>query len=409
MKSRLAPVFAALTLVCVMGLSIATILLATPVMTPATLLHDIFEALIVLCFAVVGALIVVRRPGNGIGWLFCVAAMIWSLSSFSLGYATYGLILRPGTLPATDWLGMIGNSTQSLGFFLIFTYLLLLFPTGRLPSPRWRPLFAATTILLCGLVLVTVFGAPVENNTPLALVLKNPLAILDDNVSNIVQTLLFFGVFIVSILCGVSLFVRARRATGAERQQIKWLAYVAILCIVFVVFLIFAVFGSNGNVSDLVFYIPLIAIVVATGISILRYRLFDIDVIIRRTLVYGLLTVVLAGIYFAGVVGVQTLFNTLSGQQGKQSAVLVVVTTLLIAALFQPLRRWVQGFIDRRFYRSRYDTRKTLDQFGASLRSEVELAHLTNSLLQTVEQTMHPAHVSLWMREKSPHQPENNQ
>ncbi len=221
MKSRLAPVFAAFTLLFVVGVSIATILLDTPEMSPETLLHDIFEALIVLSFAVVGALIVVRCPGNGIGWLFCVAAMIWSPEQFHIGYATYGLILRPGTLPATDWLGMIGNSTQSLGFFLIFTYLLLLFPTGRLPSPGWRPLFAATTILLGGLVLATVFGAPVENNTPLALVLKNPLAILDDNVSNIVQSLLSFGVFIVSILCGVSLFVRRgeQRAPNASRSS----------------------------------------------------------------------------------------------------------------------------------------------------------------------------------------------
>src|SRR5262249_10643647 len=152
--------------------------------------------------------------------------------------------------------------------------------------------------------------------------------------------------------------------------------------------------------SNVTFAIGILMLPVGAGIGVLRYRLFDIDVIINRTLVYGLLTAVLAGVYFLGVVGVQSLVNVLSGRalaclQGSPSPVLIGVTILVTAALFQPLRRRFQGFIDHRFYRSRYDAKKTLDKFGASLRSQIELDNLTDHLLQTVEQTMHPAHASL--------------
>lgn len=409
MKRRLAPVFAAFTLIFVVGLSIPSILLETLNSTPATLPHNILTALIILSFAMVGILIVIRRPENSIGWLVCVASLTWALSGFSLDYAAYGLITRPGALPAVDLMGMIGYCTQSVGFFLIFTFLLLLFPTGHLPSPRWRPLFVAAAILLSALALVSLFGATTDNNTQLSAVVKNPIGLIDSNVSNLLSTTITFGLSIVSILCGISLIVRARRASGVERQQIKWLGYAAILCILFVVFLIVVMFALNGDVDTLAFYIPLLAIAAATGVSILRYRLFDIDVIIRRTLVYASLTVVLAGIYFIGVVGMEQIISALTGQQTQQNqpAILIVVTTLLVAALFQPLRQRIQRFIDHRFYRSRYDIRKTLDQFGASLRNEVELTHLTSRLLETIEQTMHPAHISLWLHEAPKRQADN--
>jgi uncharacterized membrane protein YidH (DUF202 family) len=319
------------------------------------------------------------------------------LSSFSLEYATHGLITQPGTLPAANLLGAIGTAAQSLGFLLIFTYVLLFFPTGRLPSPRWRPLFIITTLLLAGVTLDTLFGH-IANETQLSLVLKNPIQLIDSTVSDNISTLLTVLLFVASICCGASLIARARRASGVERQQIKWLGYAAILCIAFILFLVVVIFALGGNVSGYVFYVPLVAIAGATGISILRYRLFDIDVLINRTLVYGSLTAILVGFYFVGVVGAQALINALTGQNEQQSPILIVITTLLVAALFQPLRQRIQRFIDRRFYRSRYDARKMLDKFGASLRSEVELSRLTSSLLDTIETTMHPAHVSLWLR-----------
>jgi hypothetical protein len=403
-KTKLVRIFAVIAVLVVASMSVAGDVLRVLNTSAAAIPALAFQSLALLGFALVGLMIAVRRPENAIGPLFGASALTWALSSFTLQYATYGLITRPGTLPAANLLGVIGTAAQSVGFLLIFTYLLLLFPTGHLPSPRWRPLFVITTVLLVGLTVDTLLGH-IANETQLSPVLRNPMQLIDSTVSDNISTLMTVLLFVASIFCGASLIARARRASGIERQQIKWLGYAAVLCIAFIVFLVVAVFALNGNVSDYIFYIPPVAISGATGISILRYRLFDIDVIINRTLVYGSLTAILVGVYFIGVVGAQALINLLTGQQEQQSPVLIVVTTLLVAALFQPLRRRFQQFIDHRFYRSRYDARKMLDKFGASLRSEVELAHLTSSLLETVENTMHPAHVSLWLRSQDSHTP----
>lgn len=397
MKVRLVRIFAVVAMTCVLALVVADSVLTVVDTSPAAIPGIIFQSLALAGFALVGVMIAVRRPENAIGTLFCASALTWAVSSFSLEYATHGLITQPGTLPAANLVGVIGTAAQSLGFLLVFTYVLLLFPTGHLPSPRWRPLFVITTILLAGVTLDTLFGH-IANDTQLSLVLKNPIQLIDSTVSDNVSTLLTMLLFVTSICCGASLIARSRRASGVERQQIKWLGYAAILCIVFILFLVIVIFTLNGNISSYVFYVPLVAIAGATGISILRYRLFDIDVLINRTLVYGSLTAILVGVYFVGVVGAQALINALTGQHEQQSPVLIVITTLLVAALFQPLRQRMQRFIDRRFYRSRYDARKLLDKFGESLRSEVELAHLTSNLLETIETTMHPAHVSLWIR-----------
>jgi hypothetical protein len=407
MKRQLVRAFALVALTFVVALSVGGDVLTVADTSPAAIPGIVFQSLALAGFALVGVMIAMRRPENAIGTLFCASALIWAVSDFSLEYATHGLITRPGTLFAADLLGVIGTAAQSLGFLLIFTYVLLLFPTGHLPSARWRPLFVITTILLAGITLDTLFGH-IANDTQLSLALKNPIQLIDSTVSDNISTLLTMLLFVASICCGASLIARARRSSGVERQQIKWLGYAAMLCIVFVLFLVVVIFALNGNVSSYVFYVPLVAIAGATGISILRYRLFDIDVLINRTLVYGSLTAILVAVYFVGVVGAQALINALTGQHEQQSPVLIVVTTLLVAALFQPLRQRMQRFIDRRFYRSRYDARKLLDKFGASLRSEVELIHLTNSLMETVETTMHPAHISLWLRGQDNPVPERN-
>lgn len=407
MKIRLVRAFAVVAMVLVVALSIAGDVLTVVDTSPAAIPGIVFQSLALGGFALVGVMIAVRRPENAIGTLFCASSLIWALSSFSLEYSTHGLITQPGTLPAANLLGVVGTAAQTLGFLLIFTYVLLLFPTGHLPSPRWRPLFVITSILLAGVTLDTLLGH-IANDTQLSLVLKNPIQLIDSTVSDNVSTLLTVLLFLASICCGASLIARARHANGVEQQQIKWLGYTAILCIVFILFLVVVIFALNGNISAYVFYVPLVAIAGATAISILRYRLFDIDVLINRTLVYGSLTAILVGVYFVGVVGVQALINALTGQQEQQSSVLIVMTTLLVAALFQPLRQRMQRFIDRRFYRSRYDARKLLDKFGASLRSEVELTRLTSNLLETVETTMHPTHISLWLRGQETPTPERN-
>jgi RsiW-degrading membrane proteinase PrsW (M82 family) len=201
--------------------------------------------------------------------------------------------------------------------------------------------------------------------------------------------------FVAGLGAVISLFVRFRRARGDERQQIKWFVFAAALTLVWI-----TVFGqSTRGLPEVIVALSGLLVVpsipIATGIAILRYRLYDIDRIINRTLVYGSLTVTLVALYFGGIVVLQRIFVTLTGQQ---STLAVVASTLLIAALFTPLRRRIQGFIDRRFYRSKYDARKTLEAFSAKLRNETDLEALNNDLVGVVRETMQPAHVSVWLR-----------
>ena len=196
------------------------------------------------------------------------------------------------------------------------------------------------------------------------------------------------------VASGTAVIVRFRRSRGDERQQLKWFAYaVAVMVVVFVIWFSFALVGLVPP-SSLMYEVPLIGLPVATGIAILKYRLYDIDFIVNRTLVYGSLTLVLALMYFCGIVILQRLFVALTGQH---STLAVVASTLLIAALFTPLRRRIQSFIDRRFYRSKYDARTTLEAFSAELRNETDLEALSENLVGVVRVTMQPAHVSLWL------------
>jgi len=201
------------------------------------------------------------------------------------------------------------------------------------------------------------------------------------------------------LLCSVaSLVVRFRRSSGEERQQMKWLTYAAaatfaMLLLGFSLPAYWAWYRAVESLSNLV----LAGLPVAVGIAILKYRLYEIDVIINRTLVYGSLTVMLALIYFGGVAATQAIFRALTGQK-EQPQIAIVVSTLLIAALFTPLRHRIQSFIDRRFYRSKYDARKTLEAFSAKLRDETNLDALSDDLQSVVRETMQPAHVSLWLR-----------
>jgi hypothetical protein len=202
----------------------------------------------------------------------------------------------------------------------------------------------------------------------------------------------------------ISVLVRFRRSRGDERQQIKWFAFAAALTFVWI--LVIEVFEEllsiEGGVPEAILaftwasaWLVIPSIPIATGIAILRYRLYDIDRIINRTLVYGALTATLVALYFGGIVELQRLFVLLAGQQ---STLAVVASTLLIAALFTPLRRRIQGFIDRRFYRRKYDARKTLEAFSTKLKNETDLESLNNDLVGVVRETMQPAHVSVWLR-----------
>jgi hypothetical protein len=195
----------------------------------------------------------------------------------------------------------------------------------------------------------------------------------------------------------ISLVVRFLRARGDVRQQIKWFASAAALTVVWLIVFQQSTRGLPEAIVALSGLLVIASIPVATGIAILRYRLYDIDLIINRTLVYGSLTLMLALIYFGGVATTQAIFGALTGQE-EQSQLAVVVSTLVIAALFMPLRRRIQSFIDRRFYRRKYDARKTLEAFSTKLRDETDLEALSDDLVGVVRETMQPAHVSLWLR-----------
>jgi hypothetical protein len=202
--------------------------------------------------------------------------------------------------------------------------------------------------------------------------------------------------FVAGLGAVISLFVRFRRARGNERQQIKWFASAAALSLVWILVFVQSTRGLPESIVALSSLLVIPSVPIATGIAILRYRLYDIDRIINRTLVYGSLTVMLALLYFGGVSAIQALFAALTGQE-EQPQLAIVVSTLLIAALFTPLRRRIQSFIDRRFYRSKYDARKTLEAFSSKLRDETDLDALSEDLTSVVRETMQPAHVSLWL------------
>jgi hypothetical protein len=271
---------------------------------------------------------------------------------------------------------------------LAITFVPLLFPDGRLPSRRWRPLAWLSTVPLAIFVVLQVYLWPYRGQIPPPK-LSGLIGALSDQSGGLLGPLLL----VCALACVSSLMFRYRRAAGRERQQIKWFAYAT------------AVFPTVLVVSEYlpvrpITYLPLLPafslVPVAVGIAILRYRLYDIDVIINRTLVYGSLTVTLALVYLGGVAATQEIFRVLTSQE-QQPQIAIVVSTLVIAALFNPMRRRIQAFIDRRFYRRKYDAAKTLEAFSARLRDETDLERLGEDLVGVVRETMQPAHVSMWL------------
>jgi hypothetical protein len=280
--------------------------------------------------------------------------------------------------------------------------LILLFPDGWLPDRRWRvvPWLAVGGSVLATFRLATERAGPFYFYSPI----RNPVFEVGGALGFTVEVLGRLGLAALFLICVVSViavFVRLDSAQGEERQQIKWFAYAAtvLLSAVFLSPVVGATLTAIGVPWGVAIAIPiwlgLLAVPVSVGVAILRYRLYDIDRIINRTLVYGALTVVLVAVYFGGIVVLQRFFVTLTGQKSNLA---VVASTLVIAALFNRLRRRIQGFIDRRFYRRKYDAAKTLEAFSAKLRDETDLDALRDDLVGVVRETMQPAHVSLWLR-----------
>ena len=365
---------------------------------PSSWLNDLFDALILLAFATVGSLIASRRPENPIGWLFCISTLLWALGNVLQEYTTYALITVPGSLPAGALMGVIGHWIGGIGWFLMLTYLLLLFPNGHLPSPRWRFLARLIAVLLAAYSITFLLSPyPYANSAidPRLLTVRNPIGImvandLFDALGGDIPLLLFPLI----LACIVSVFLRFRRTRGVERQQLKWFTYGMAISILMLIIILIAVFSTPNGGSGTFFYLAVVCIPISAGIAMLRYRLYDIDVLINRTLIYGVLTAVLALAYFVSVLILQYLLSSFTS--GSQLA--IVGSTLVIAILFQPLRHRIQRIIDRRFYRSKYDAARTLSAFSARLRNEVDLQQLSDHLLTVVQETMQPTHVSLWLR-----------
>jgi len=377
--------------------ALSLLLLLLNLSHPDVPIHPYWEVdtLFAVSFTLVGALIVSRSsPKHPIGWLFCALGLSYGMTHFVAQYARYALLAAPGSLPAGEAAGWIFSLgwVPALG---LTVFSLLLFPDGRLPGRRWRWFFWLSLLLIIagaisqafapGLVLALEVGG-----------IYNPLGVEGlPNAFKLIQTLLFTLIFI-SV---ASLFVRRLRARGIERQQLKWFTYASTLAISGTI-LNYTISEATGSVwlgwaGYVLALAGFIAIPISMGMAILRYRLYEIDLIINRTLVYGSLTLMLALLYFGSVTALQSLFSLLTGQ-GNTLA--IVATTLAIAALFNPLRRRIQSFIDRRFYRRKYDARKTLEAFGIRLRDETDLERIAEDLGEVVDETMRPSHLSLWLR-----------
>jgi hypothetical protein len=343
------------------------------------------DAVLALTFPTVGAIVASRRPGNVVGWLFCAVGLCGGVEIFTVEYGHYALVTNPGSLPTGVISTWIGTWVWLPGVTLTITFLLLLFPHGRLLSPRWRPVaWLAAGVTVAGTALLAL--APWDLLDP-GVPARNPFGIesLRDIGVGVPAFIIVIGVPTV-LLSALSLVLRFRRSRGEERQQIKWFVYAGVLSV--------GVVLVPSGASSLLQLLVLPLLPVAAGVAILRYRLYNIDLIINRTLVYGTLTATLVGVYVGSVVSLQALFRAFTGQQSQLA---VVASTLGIAALFQPLRLRIQSFIDRRFYRRKYDAAKTLEVFSARLRDETDLDRLGEELVSVVQDTMHPEHVSLWL------------
>jgi hypothetical protein len=343
-----------------------------------------------LSAATVGAVIAGRRPRHPVGWLLLGLGLGLTYQAFGSSYSRYGLVARPGALPGAGYLAGFFLGTLHL-YLTCAAFVLLLTPTGSLPSPRWRwwaRVVAGAGAL--GFVAAALYPRPLEPEYP---AFENPLSVpaLEAPVGIAIGASAL--ILVVGLLTGAgSLVLRFRRARGTERQQLRWLAFGAGLAAVALLVAVVALQTPSGDdVFQLTVGLCLALLPLATGAAILRYRLYDIDRIVSRTLAYGLLTVLLGGAYAAVALA-------LGQALGRDSSLAVAGATLAVAAVFQPARRRIQQVVDRRFNRRRHDAAQTIAAFGARLRDQVELDTLTAELLTVVDQTMQPTRSSLWLR-----------
>ncbi len=353
--------------------------------------HIILTGISFGLYSTVGVLIVWQRPRNRIGWILCAIGLGTAITDFSGAYTAYGGIKRNLPLPGTELFNWLGNSAWPVNWVLFLVFLPLLFPNGHLLTKRWRIVgwLAAVLALLSilagwlSLANVELFGKSISTD-----IWSNMI----DNFNLLVLPL--------AVAAVISLVLRFIRAKERERQQIKWITYGTAIMAVLIIGGVLAINDPNSPIVGLIFSFAIMLLPLSIGISILRNQLYDIDRLINRTLVYGILTILLALLYFGLVFSLQALMHLITGQF-SQSPIVIVASTLVIAALFQTLRQRTQKIIDRRFYRSKYDAAKIIANFSSTLRSEVDLDMLRDHLVAVVQETMQPTHVSLWL-----HKPE---
>jgi hypothetical protein len=346
-----------------------------------------------LSAATVGAVLASRRPRHPVGWLLLAFALSLTAAGVIASYVAYGLLARPGALPAATAVARYYPATAPTALALL-GLVLLLTPTGSPPSPRWRRwavLTAATPVLL--LLLAPVAPGRFD---PRSMVTSSPFNDRALGGVLLVANQVAMAVTILAVVVAAgSLVVRFRRARGIERQQLRWVALAAALMLLAAPVILAA---SALGIPVLVDWAAAVCVAVlplAVGAAVLRYRLYDLDRIISRTLAYGLLTLLLGGGYALVVLGLGRLL-------GRESPLVVAAATLAVAALFQPARRRIQAAVDRRFNRRRHDAARIVEGFGARLRDQVDLDTLTADLLAVVDQTMQPTQASLWLRPQEP-------
>jgi len=364
---------------------------------------DVAFVVMVLAFSLTGLLILRRLPRNIIGWLLQAVGLVWGLGALAHHYARYGLVVNPGSLPGADVVAALNEGIWAPGIGLMGTFLILLFPDGHLPSRAWRPVawLCAVTIVLLPVAVDLSPGRLEESPVP---TMSNPLA--QEWAAPVLEVALavllpLFALCIVA--CAVALVSRFRHSRGIEREQLKWLAAAgAAVATVFLVTILSTILTPATSptpgwvtVLQAVSTQAFVLLPVAIGVAILQHRLYDVDVVINRALVYGSLTAALAGVYLGSVLLLQRALEPLT----SQSDLAVAGSTLAVAALFRPARARIQAGVDRRFYRSRYDAAQTLDVFVDRLRHQVDLDAVGDDLRSAVRETVQPAHLSLWLRQ----------
>jgi hypothetical protein len=341
----------------------------------------------------VGAVLAGQRPGHPVGWLLLGLGLSVSASGVADGYAPYGLLVRPGALPAARYVALYGPALLAISITCI-GFILLLTPTGSLPSPRWRwwarvAAAAPVVVVLAVTLLPHPLGPEYQSVT-------NPLGLhaLEAGLQAATGVALALTVLGVAV-AAASLVGRFRHARGTERQQLGWVALAAAVVALAAVLVLAAMVTETPALFGLGLGLCAAILPLAIGAAVLRYRLYDLDRIISRTLTYGLLTVLLGGGYAGIVLGLGQLL-------GRHSSLVVAGATLTVAAVFQPARRRVQQTVDRRFNRRRYDVARTIEEFSTRLRDQIDLDTLSSEVLAVVDQTMEPTRVSLWLRPSPP-------